>query len=286
MHAPRLRAALRHPPTGGLRWPLLRALELVDALRAAHPGLDIESMDSRSPLDDVRDGLADIAAVSFAGWGGGMPTGLAIGAVPPRLSPRDVLVAGGPVDWDPPRTGLRIGVASARRYALLRHWKPEALALPCAEPPAGLLAALAAGRYDAVIVEQAEWDATGTRPPWYRELDPEVMVPAVGQGALAMVQREGDARTAALLEPLHDAGSEACVRAERAFVQELGLAGDPPAGAWARMARGRLALWGCLASSDGSQRMNGRGTGDPHDPETVGRHAARDILARGGGSFR
>jgi hydroxymethylbilane synthase len=224
----------------------------------------------------VLDGRAD-AAVHSAKDLRSVPTdGLDIVAVPARADVRDGLV-GSTLDGLP--TGATVGTGSVRRRAQLAALRPD---LRFAELRGNMHTRLErAAELDAVVVAAAALDRLDLAHRLAERLDPGVVVPQVGQGALAVECRSGDQVTAALLASVDDPASHTTVTAERAWLAELGSGCDLPVGAHATVeAGGTIGLVGLIATLDGRVVLRDRASGD--DPVTVGRELAERQLARGG----
>jgi hydroxymethylbilane synthase len=108
------------------------------------------------------------------------------------------------------------------------------------------------------------------------------MLPAVGQGALGVEIRAGDARSRELLEPLRDRATEICVEAERAFLAVLDGSCRTPIAGLATMDEGELRIRGLLATPDGQQVYEGQTHGSIEDAADMARDLARSLLARQG----
>ncbi len=219
----------------------------------------------------VLDGRADIAVHSAKDLPAATPDGLVIAAVPRRADPRDALV--GCRLSDLPEGGL-VATGSARRRVQLQELRPD---LRFAELRGNIGTRLAkAADFDAVVMAQAALERLGEHPPVVDVLGCEVMVPQVGQGALAVECREDDHRVRELLGEIEDAISRREVDAERAFLATLGGDCTLPAGAHAHVRGSTLAMRAVLAEG-----LNGRchtvvGEGD--DGEALGRNLARQLL--------
>jgi hydroxymethylbilane synthase len=138
------------------------------------------------------------------------------------------------------------------------------------------------GECDALVLALAGLDRLGVREVGIRPLPPEVCLPAVGQGALAIETRIDDAATRALVEPLSHGPSVAAITAERAFLRRLGGGCLAPAAAHARLdGDGRLAVDAVVCSPDGRCVLGERETGDPAEAAAIGRRLAERLLVGG-----
>ncbi len=225
-------------------------------------------------------GAIDLAVHSLKDLPTSQPGGLTIACVPQREDVRDLLVAaGGPALADL-RANAVVGTGSPRRACQLRAARPDLRISDLRGNLDTRLGKLARGDYDAIIVALAgvrrlgvEVDAT--------ILEIDQMMPAVGQGALALETRSKDREMADLLRPLHHPGTAAAVAAERAFLRGLGGGCQAPIAAWAELRGDRLVLQGLVGSAEGGRLLRGGGEGPAGDPESVGLSLARELLARG-----
>jgi len=226
----------------------------------------------------VLDGRADFAVHSAKDLPSSTPEGLTIAAVPERADARDALV-GQRFDSLPP--GARIGTGSVRRRAQLAWLRPD---LTFAGLRGNMDTRLSkAGDFAAIVVATAALDRLGRTPEITDVLPPGLLVPQVGQGALAVECRAGDGATLEVLASIEHAPSRRAVDAERAWLREVGGGCDLPVGAYATVAGdGRLTMTAMIGTPDG--RIVMRDTDSDDDPEELGRRLARHLLDDAGGS--
>ena len=220
----------------------------------------------------VLDGRADIAVHSAKDLPARTPDGLTLAAVPARGDPRDALVGCTLTDLPP---AARVATGSARRRVQLAWLRPD---LVFAELRGNIETRLAkAAGFDAVVMAAAALARLGLAPAVVDVLDPSVMLPQVGQGALAVECRADDSAVLEALAAIEHRESRLAVEAERAFLAELGGDCTIPAGAHATVgAGGRIELTGLLASPDGRKMVRQRQSGA--DPAALGRAVARRLL--------
>jgi hydroxymethylbilane synthase len=219
----------------------------------------------------VLDGRADIAVHSAKDLPSSAELqvdGLELACIPERADPRDCLI-GSTLDALP--RGATVGTGSARREALLRHLRPDLRFAPLRGNIATRLARV--GELDAIVGAVAALTRLGERDRISEAFDPDVFVPQVAQGALAVECRADDAATRERLAAIDDADAHRCVLAERAFLAELGGGCDAPVGAHARLVDGEIRLVGFYAHHAEQLWWHGSGT-DPHE---VGVSVARAI---------
>jgi len=227
----------------------------------------------------VLDGRADFAVHSAKDLPAAATPGLVLAAIPERADPRDVLVG---ARWADLPTGAVIATGSVRRRAHLAHLRPD---LNFAELRGNIATRLekAAG-FAAIVMAQAALDRLGLTPAVVDVLEPEVLLPQVGQGALAIECRTDDAAAATLLASISNQESMNTVGAERAFLAELGAGCDLPIAAHAVMDHGEILLTGAMSSFDGTTLL--RDSGRSTDGLTLGASLARCLRDdQGGGAL-
>lgn len=226
----------------------------------------------------VLEGRADVAVHSAKDLPSSEPPpGLVLAAVPPRADPRDALVGARLVDLRP---GAVVATGSVRRRAQLAAVRPDLAFRGLRGNIATRLDRLPPG--GAVVVAAAALERLGLSARAAEVLPTSVLLPQVGQGALALRCRESDVTTRQRLAAIDDAVSHRCLRAERAFLARLGGGCDAPVGAYARCAGANapVALEGLLASRDGHLLLRRRAEGD--DPEALGAALADALVAHDG----
>ena len=224
----------------------------------------------------------DIAVHSLKDMETYLAAGLEIGCVLPRDDPRDTVVSrGGEPLMGLPR-GATVGTASLRRTAQVLRARPDLRVVPIRGNVDTRLNKLAAGEVDAIVLALCGLERLGKRDAASEILSPEEMLPAVGQGALAVECRAGDAEVKRLLAPLNDMASAACAAAERAMLAALDGSCRTPIGGLATIRGERLILDGLLLSEDGKAERRGRQEGAVNDAVEIG--AALGLrLKRGAG---
>ncbi len=228
----------------------------------------------------VLDGGADFAVHSAKDLPSSVVEGgLLIGAIPTRADARDALVGRGLAELGP---GARIATGSVRRRAQLAWERPD---LRFEELRGNIATRLEkVPRGGAVVVAMAALERLGMAALVAQALSPSIMLPQVGQGALAVQCRSDDEATAELLRLVDDASAHRCVSAERAFLREVGGGCDLPVGAYAtaQWPAGTVVLEALVASADGSVVLRRRALGE--DVEELGAGLARELLDRCGGA--
>jgi hydroxymethylbilane synthase len=227
----------------------------------------------------VLDGDADLAVHSAKDLPPRPVDGLRIAAVPRRADPRDALV-GTPLYSLPPAACIATG--SARRRAQLASLRPDLTFVDLRGNVERRAARADADDVAAVVVAMAALDRLALSDRPIDALPPSVMLPQIGQGALAVECRRDDAATAALAAAIDHPESHRALVAERALLEALGASCSVPVAGWARLEGGRFRLDGMLATLDG--RIVLRAHEDGTDPRALGAALAARLLGECGGS--
>jgi hydroxymethylbilane synthase len=229
------------------------------------------------------DGRADIAVHSAKDLPAAVPQGLSFVAFPERADPRDALVGREPGATlaDLP-AGARVGTGSVRRVALLRAYRPDLEIVPLRGNVPTRLRKIEEQSLDAVVLASAGLDRLGLSDRIGERISTDVMLPAVGQGILAIEGRSDDSISRDV-SALACANAEASAAAERAFL--IGLAGDcnvPLAALAEPDGQGGLRLRALLASLDGARLLTHDVNVSVEDGVAAGEAAAAAILGAGG----
>ncbi len=212
--------------------------------------------------------------------------GLCIGAISQRADARDVLVSASGLPLSQLPQGARVGTSSLRRSAQLLAARSDLEILPLrGNVDTRLRKALDAVRhgYDGIVLAAAGIERLGLAQYVTEYLPFEVMLPAPGQGALAVQCRSGDIETQQLLAAVHDRPTAQAVTAERAFLSTLGAGCSAPVAAYAISQGSHLEMQAMVASTDGGRVV--RVTGSGEDPLALGREMARRALEKGAGEL-
>ncbi|HMC12370.1 MAG TPA: hydroxymethylbilane synthase [Pirellulaceae bacterium] len=207
--------------------------------------------------------------------------GLVIAVFPERDSTADVLISNKADRIESLPTGARIGTGSLRRKAQLLHLRPDLLVEDIRGNVETRLRKLDEGHYDAIVLAEAGLTRLGLADRITCIIPGATMLPAVGQGALAIEARADDRRTQSLLVPLDHFETHQGVLAERALLFELRAGCLAPVGAWGRVEGGRLVLDAVVLSPDGKHRLVASGSAEVSNAIPLGRQVAAELLAQG-----
>jgi len=291
--------------TRGSALALAQTGQLCHALAERQPGLVIETVVIRTTGDRLSqgalaavggkglfvreleealaDGRIDCAVHSMKDVPAVLASGMTIAAVPRRADARDVLVGGGPDGLDSLAPGARIGTASVRRRAQLLARRRDLEIVFLRGNVDTRLSRWRTGVVDALVLAAAGLVRLGVDEPAARPLEPEVLLPAVGQGALALECRAGDDRTRALLAAVADADTGDAVAAERGFLLAIGGDCNTPLAAHAHIHGGAVALRVQVSDLEGREWFEDAGEAPRADASALGAELARRLLDRGAG---
>ena len=296
----RLRLATR-----GSRLALAQSELVAAALRASHPGIELElvrvrsegDIDRDSPLTEIGgrgvfvraveqallDGRAEIAVHSLKDVPTAAIEELTLAAILPRGDARDALVSSGGRRLAALPSGARVGTGSRRRALLLRALRPDIEVAPIRGNVDTRLGKVESGEYDAVVLAAAGLARLGRLEEATQLFEPMEFLPSPGQGALAVQCRGDDAATRGLLAGIDDAATRAAVEAERGVLAELGSGCSVPVGAYAQIADGLLALRAMIGDDAGEQASFGDAAGPADEAEALGRGLAAQLGAGASG---
>jgi hydroxymethylbilane synthase len=235
--------------------------------------------------DALTAGDIDVAVHSYKDLPTEPAPGLVIAAVPERADPRDVLVAADGVGLAKLPAGARIGTGAPRRMAQLNALGAGLTCVPIRGNVDTRLRKVQTGELDAVVVAAAGLQRLGRLTEVTEFLDPDVVLPAPAQGALAVECRVTDAELTATVGALDHPATRAAVLAERALLAALEAGCTAPVGGYATVTDGVLSLRGVVVTLDGSTSIRRLGTGTPADAESVGRRLAAELLDAGADSL-
>jgi hydroxymethylbilane synthase len=282
------------------RLALWQAQHVAGLLRELHSGLDVELLPLSTRGDELidrrldeaggkglfvkelesamADGRADLAVHSMKDVPADLPAGFTMAAITAREDPRDAFVSREFKTLSEVKT---VGTSSLRRSAQIAERYPKIEARLLRGNVETRIAKLDRGEYDAVVLAAAGLIRLGLEQRITARLDTEEMLPAPGQGALGIECLAGRAEIAALLAPLADATTTACVRAERAVSRALGGSCTLPLAAYAEIAARQLRLRALVASADGRRVLRCELRGPAADAQGLGERAAQQLRSQG-----
>ena len=267
---------------------VIQSRMVMDAIRQAVPDAELELVTMKTtgdrildrPLDQIggkglfvkeldhvlRDGRVDFTVHSLKDMPMDVPEDLPLAAFSRREDPRDVLVlAEGASQLDPSRP---IGCSSRRRQLQLKALFPRMEVMPVRGNVQTRLKKLQDGEYSALVLAAAGLKRLGLEGRISRYFEPEEILPAAGQGILAVQTRRGT--DTACLAKLHDRDAACCALAERAFVRSLDGGCSSPVAAYAVVEGEKLTLTGLYVSADETVVRRGRKTGEKSQAQALG----------------
>ena len=223
----------------------------------------------------------DIAVHSMKDMPADIPQGLCIGAIPERENPVDVFISRNGAGFHELAVGSVIGTSSLRRGAQLRHARPDIVIRSIRGNLDTRLKKLESEDFDALVLAAAGVKRLNLEHKITEYLDPGLMLPAIGQGALCIETRKDDAIVGPLVASLDHASTRSVVAGERAFLNRLEGGCQVPIAGHGRICENQFALTGLVAEIDGARVIKGEKSGPLDSPETIGIDLAEELLARG-----
>lgn len=297
-----LRIATRRSPLA-----MWQAEHVQARLQALHPDLTVQLVPLATQGDKILDtplakiggkGLfvkeleaallsdqADIAVHSMKDVPMTFPEGLMLGPILERHAPTDAFVSNHYDSLDQVPEGKVIGTSSLRRGCQIRAARPDLTVQWLRGNLQTRLGKLDAGEYDAIILATSGLQRMGLADRIRQDMPAEVSLPACGQGALGIELRTDDLDTAALLAPLADADTTACVLAERAMNTRLEGGCQVPIGGYAILEGETLWLRALVGAPEGDQILRAEARGHAANPGALGVAVAEDLLAQGAGDI-
>lgn len=224
---------------------------------------------------------ADIAVHSLKDVTVTIPDDLILGAICEREDPRDAFVSNRFSTLDDLPSGARVGTASLRRQCQLRARYPAIQVENMRGNVTTRLAKLDAGEFDAIVLAVAGLKRLEQSHRVRAALDPNVSLPAVGQGAICIECRAEDSETLALIQKLDHAATRICVLAERALNAGLDGGCQVPIGGYAELNGDQLRLRGLVGDPDGSRLLYNEIRGSADEAVDLGAQLARTLLLSG-----
>jgi len=281
---------------------LAQANEVVKGLRELAPNINCQVVSIRTKGDvipeskenafegkgvftkEIEDALlkdeTQIAVHSMKDLGTELPAGLTIAAVPRRADHRDVLISRNKEKLDQLPGGARIGTSSPRRRTQLLATRSDLQVLDMHGNVETRLRKLDGG-CDAIVLAAAGLRRLGLEKRITEVISTKIMLPAIGQGAIAVETREDDLETIELVSRLDDKLTRRAVEAERAFARKLGANCRTPIAAYARADGSRLSIDGMVSSGDGRMLLRSQLVSASPEPDKVGEELAELLLRKG-----
>ncbi len=285
---------------------LWQANHVAALLKAREPALEVELVEIVTRGDKILDsplakvggkglfvkeieeqllgGEVDLAVHSLKDMPAELPEGLVLGSIPEREDPRDAFVSARFKRLEELPRGARLGTSSLRRAAQLKAWRQD-LEIVSIRGNVQTRIRKIDEELDGGILAAAGLKRLGLEARIAELLGPERMLPAVGQGALALEIRAGDRNVQPRVEALEDRSTRIAVACERAFLRRLGGGCQVPIAAYATVDGNRLAFRGLVGEPDGTRTLTYADTidfGSVEDVERLGTEAAERIIAQGG----
>jgi len=293
-----LRIATRKSPLA-----LWQAHHVRHKLQSIHPTLSVELVEMTTKGDKILDaplakiggkGLfvkeleqallskqADIAVHSMKDVPVEFPEGLSLAVIMRRESPYDAFVSNRYNDLKALPKNAIVGTASLRRQCQLLALRPDLEIRTLRGNVGTRLNKLDNGEFDAIVLASAGLKRLGMEERIRALLPAEIILPAIGQGAIGIECRIDDKLTQTLISPLNDFSTNHCVKAERAINATLGGSCQVPIAGFAEIAGNILNIRGLVGSPDGSKILRSQKVGRVEEAENLGKNLAEDLLTQG-----
>ena len=243
-------------------------------------GLFTEELDQA-----LLEGKIDCAVHSMKDLPTELPAGISILVVPKREQPHDALLSRKHIRFLELPAGAKIGTGSIRRVAQLKRLRDDLQYSDIRGNVDTRIKKLVQGLYDAIVLAAAGLRRLGLEKRITELFEPRVLMPAVGQGALAVTGRADDKHTTKILSPILDINARRAVAAERAFLAALGGGCHVPIAAHAQVKGTELYIEGLVVAPAGTTRVRDRITGPAKDAESLGERLGDRLLELGAGSI-
>lgn len=231
------------------------------------------------------DGRADLAVHSMKDVPMALPEGLSLPVICEREDPLDAFVSNTYHSFDELPQGAKVGTSSLRRKSQILKQRPDLNIIDLRGNVGTRLSKLDSGLYDAIILASAGLKRLGLAERIRHTLQPEISLPAVGQGALGLECRATDQAVLDLILPLLHDETDVCVRAERAFNAYLEGGCQVPIAGYATLNHGQLHIEGRVGSVDGLTLLKVELSGTPEQAEQLGVSLAQQLLEQGAGDL-
>jgi hydroxymethylbilane synthase len=289
--------------TRGSKLALWQAEWVKGELERGNPGLSVELNIIKTTGDKILDvalakvggkglfvkeieeallaGEADIAVHSMKDVPTDLPEGLHLKSICKREVPADALVTRDGRKFAQLPEGAHVGTSSLRRACQILALRPDIRISTLRGNLDTRLRKLDEGLFDAIVLAVAGMKRLGYAARITEELSPEVMLPAIGQGAVGIECRVADAEINRMVGELDHEETSFAVRAERALLKRLEGGCQVPIAAYGRLINGGLVLDGLVGSPSGDRVIKARLEGPPEEAESLGTRLAEVLLSKG-----
>ena len=289
--------------TRGSKLALWQANWVKSSLEVKHPFLSIELETIKTKGDKILDvplakvggkglfvkeieealidGRIDLAVHSMKDMPGDIPKGLCIGAIPRREIPQDVLISRHKKPLSELASGAKIGTSSLRRKAQLLHARPDLVVLPLRGNLDTRLKKLETENLDAIVLAAAGVKRLGLESRITEYLDENIMLPAVGQGALCIEIRQNDPVVEPIVASLEHPHTRTVILGERAFLNRLECGCQVPIAAYGKIDKNIFTLAGLVAAVDGKTLFKETLAGPEDSSESIGVKLAERLISMG-----
>lgn len=250
-----------------------------DGVEPAQGGL--KALFTKELDEALLDRRIDLSVHSLKDLAGELPPGISLGAIPKREDARDAWISKKGIALARLPKGARIATGAVRRQAQLLHWRPDLTVLPLRGNVDTRLRKMLEEEWDGLLLAAAGLRRLGLGDRITECVPTDLILPAVGQGCLAVECRDDDAEAKALLERMDHGASRQAATAERALLKTLGGSCQTPIAAYASIQEGTLTLTGAVASLDGKKLVRQERSGAAAEAEALGHALGQALLSAG-----
>jgi hydroxymethylbilane synthase len=245
------------------------------------PSGGLKAMFTKEIEEALLENRIDVAVHSLKDMAAEIPPGLELAAVPEREDPRDVWIGNRGIAFRDLPTGATIATGAVRRQAQLRHLRPDVEIVELRGNVDTRLKKIESGDFDGMVLALAGLKRLHLETAATEVFTTGQMLPAIGQGALAIEARAGDAEVVQVLRRIDHPASHHAVLAERAFLKTLGGSCQTPIAAYAQVSGKELRLSGLVVAPSGDPYLQAEETGEINNAAIVGQKLAMKLLSRG-----
>lgn len=290
--------------TRGSKLALWQANYVAHRITEQHPGIEVElkhivttgdkildvplakiggkGLFTKELESSMLDGEIDIAVHSLKDMPTELPSGLTLAVITEREDMRDALISPQYGTLANLPVGAKVGTSSLRRRAQLLNNRPDLNMVDLRGNLDTRLKKLATEELDAIVLASAGLKRLGWEDRITELLSPEICLPAVGQGALAIEARQDDKEVLSIIKFLNDPDTAIATAAERSFLNELEGGCQVPIGVYGRVENSELIVDAIILAVDGTMALKDRSWGSPAAAEHIGRELAQRMYVSGG----
>ena len=241
---------------------------------------------SKQIEEELLDSKIDLAVHSLKDLPSKMTKGLCVNAVVKRNDPRDAFLSNSNKSFFELKPQSKVGTSSFRRQAQLNTLRNDINIIPMRGNIDTRISKLKKKEFDAIVLSLAGLQMLNLEKEVKEVFSEEKMLPAIGQGAIALQCRLEDKKTLNILKMVNDQESYSCIQAERALLEAIGGDCDTAVGGLAKLSNGKIFLKSELFSNDGSKKFVAENSGSFKKAKEIGYEVGKELLKKAGPNFK